>query len=345
MGILSWIFGIGVFFRNSLFHMGIFRAYKLPGKVISVGNIAVGGTGKTPMIIAIAEHLLAKGARPAILTRGYRGGLSQNQWIALQAGKIVTGNVANSSKVRPDEALMQSTILPNVPVIVGAKRRKAAQSWSDYLLAHRKEKELPTHWLLDDGFQHRWIYRDLDVVLLDAEKPFGKLLPKGRFREPAESLGRADVVVFSRAKLPHLPRVGDRSYLALIATEAVVGCSEMIFSQPKCVWLETHELASTIAAGVFLVSGIGQPKSFRVAAEQLGLIVSGEEIFADHEPIDFVRISKRLDHDPKPVLMTEKDWARCSEDIAGFKFPVFILPMRATMPNELASSLTNKKVL
>ncbi len=339
MGFLSWLFGIIVFVRNALFHAGVLKAHRLPGKVISVGNIAVGGTGKSPMIVAIAEHLIAKGARPAILTRGYHGGLRASQWMVLLNSEMVAGNAPTNA--RPDEALMQSSILTTVPVVVGAKRKKAALAWLKYLRSKGQDKEQPTHWLLDDGFQHRKIHRDFDIVLLDADKPFGKLLPKGRFREPTESLGRADAVIFTRSKPPRTPKTGDRSFVSLIAPQVELAASEMIFMEPVNVWLAADPQAATLSSGVCLVSGIGQPKSFRDAATQMGLNILSEEIFNDHQQIEFERIAKSLEKSggPKVVLMTEKDWARSAKDAAGFKYPIFVLPMRATLPDEIAARI------
>lgn len=333
MIILSWLFGWIVALRNFLFDVGILRAEKLPGKVISIGNIAAGGTGKTPTTIAIAQHLLGKGARPAILTRGYRGGLKSGDWLVLLGGKRIAGNA--SDVTRPDEAILQSMHLPTVPVIVGSKRKKNARTWLSEFEKHGAKA--PTHWLLDDGFQHRVIARDVDIVLLDAEKPFGKLLPQGRFREPTESLGRAHAVVFTRSKMPTLPRVGDRSYLALVAPDAKVGFSEMIFAQPKSVWPKVNDGEPNDE--VFLVSGIAQPKEFRKAVEALGIKILGEKIFSDHQAIDISSVNQMVGQNKAPILMTEKDWARCEPEGVKFVSRILVLPMQATLSPEIAAIL------
>lgn len=339
MSFLSWLYGLVVWLRNMLFQRGILRAETLPGRVISVGNIAVGGTGKSPMIIAVAEHLLAKGDRPAILTRGYHGGLTSREWMVLVAGKVVAGNAPIHA--RPDEAVMESQILSTVPVVVGANRRCAARHWLKHL-EDRKEPA-PTHWLLDDGFQHRWISRDLDIVLLDADKPFGKLLPKGRFREPTESISRAQSVVFTRSQMPTLPRIGDRSYVGLIAPHIQLGFSEMTYGTPRCVWRGDDNLVDALIKGasktIYLVSGIAQPESFRRALQSAGWSILGELLYPDHGAIDFTMISSMVQSKPAPILMTEKDWARCEPQAGHFAYPIFVLPMRASLPDELASIL------
>lgn len=335
MIVLSWLYGIMVWLRNLLFDCGLLPQETLPGKVISIGNIAVGGTGKSPMIVAVAEHLCDKGARPVILTRGYRGGLRRGEWLVLKAGARIAGTACDSA--RPDEAIMESKLLPEVPVIVGANRRHNARRWLK--LMNEQNETPPTHWLLDDGFQHRSIRRDLDVVLLDAAKPFGTLLPKGRFREPTESLGRAHAAVFTRSKMPTSPRTGDRAYLALIAPELRVGFSEMTFAPPQCVWLPDHSLACAWNQSVYLVSGIAQPQDFRRSAESLGIQVLGAWNAADHAPMDFKQITEMVERKPAVILMTEKDWARCEPDARLCAFPIFVLPMRASLPPELLALL------
>ena len=318
-----------------LFDCGLVPAASLPGKVISVGNIAVGGTGKSPMIVAIAEHLMAKGARPAILTRGYRGGLASRQWLVLKAGTKIAGNARDDA--RPDEAIMESKLLPEIAVIVGSDRKRNAQMWLKIL--EEKNEQPPTHWLLDDGFQHRFVRRDVDVVLLDADKPFGKLLPKGRFREPTESLGRAHAAVFTRSRMPKLPRVGDRSFLSVIAPALKVGFSEMTFGKPRCVWLPNDPMAEAINQGVYLVSGIAQPDDFRRGAESIGVKVLGVWTASDHASIDFNRVSELVQGKPASILMTEKDWARCEPDAKTCAWPIFVLPMQASLPRELTDLL------
>jgi tetraacyldisaccharide 4'-kinase len=203
-----------------------------------------------------------------------------------------------------------------------------------------RREQPPTHWILDDGFQHRFIRRDIDVVLLDADKPFGQLLPKGRFREPTESLGRAHAAVFTRSNMPKLPRVGDRSYLSLVAPSLKVGFSEMTFCPPRCVWLAEHLLAHEIHGGVYLVSGIAQPADFRRGAESLGFKILGVCTAADHESIDFEKVTELSRAHPGPILMTEKDWARCEPHVQAFLLPIFVLPMRASLPQELVDLIS-----
>jgi tetraacyldisaccharide-1-P 4'-kinase len=156
---------------------GIFRKRKLPGTVIGVGNLTVGGTGKTPMVLAIAERLAQEGKHAAILTRGYRG----------------TTHAGASGVPQSDEvALLRDRLAGKVQLGVGADRYKNGM----VLARHGID-----WFVLDDGFQHLKLSRDADVVLIDATDPFGggTVLPAGRLREPLSALRRADIVVITRS--------------------------------------------------------------------------------------------------------------------------------------------------
>lgn len=320
MSLLAWIYGILLSLRNALYDWNWLPRSRLPGHVISIGNIAVGGTGKSPVVIALAQYLLQNGvSKPAILTRGYRGGLGRNEWLCLIDGRRVAGNAAESAK--PDEALMQSRMLPGVPVVVGARRARAAMNWVTQAASQ------PTHWILDDGFQHRAIVRDVDVVLLDATTPFGPLLPKGRFREYTEALGRSQVIAFTRC-LEGFPRKGDKAYVSLVAPGAAVFCLEAVYEKPQRVVAVKNDSQDLVAMPVLLVAGIARPEAFQAAATQKNIAVAGTYFVGDHAPIDPLVLKQRLTESAAgAVWTTAKDWAR---DEAAFResgVDVYVLPM------------------
>src|SRR6478752_6508476 len=176
MNPVSAIFGAGVAFRNALYDRGIFRVRKLARPVISVGNISVGGSGKTPFVIALGELLKQRGIAFDVLSRGYRR----------NSIEIAVVDPNGSPAQFGDEPLLIARKL-QVPVIVGADRYRAG------LLAEQKFSS-KLH-LLDDGFQHRRLHRDFDIVLLPTEDQAGSLLPTGRLREPITALKRAYAVV------------------------------------------------------------------------------------------------------------------------------------------------------
>lgn len=184
---LMYLFVISI--RNALYDFGFLKCGKLPGYCISIGNIEVGGTGKTPTVLALAQHLRACSARVAILTRGYRSGLNSDDMVVMRGEDVLIGPVDHTA----DEGRMLSCLLKDVPVIIGAKRLANARAFMERL------GYSPTHWILDDGFQHRKIVRDLDVVLVPRLPHTGALdlLPGGKFRETLGSLRRAHVVLWS----------------------------------------------------------------------------------------------------------------------------------------------------
>ena len=169
--------------RAQAYRNGLFRTNRLKGTVISVGNLTVGGTGKTPMVMWLAERLVRDGKRPAILTRGYRGGNQSD-----------TRGVPESDEV----ALFRERLGARVQLGVGKDR---------YASGKTLERHGAEWFILDDGFQHLSLQRDANIVLIDGTDPFGegRLLPAGRLREPKSALGRADVVVITRVE--HAPAV------------------------------------------------------------------------------------------------------------------------------------------
>ena len=177
--------------RNTLYTRGIFQAHRLPCTVISVGNIVVGGTGKTPTVIAIAKQLQEDGVRIAILLRGYKRQSREKITVVSDGEKRLCSHTESG-----DEADMMARLLPGIPIIVGRNRYAAGQ-----LAIERFKSDVL---ILDDGFQHRQLHRDVDIVTVDATRPFGtgQLLPAGTLREPLTALRRADILLLTRADKP-----------------------------------------------------------------------------------------------------------------------------------------------
>ena len=168
----SLLYGVYVRMRALLYSLGLLKSKRLKGAVISVGNLTVGGTGKTPIVIWLAEKLLARGKRVAILSRGYRG----------------TKNTSDEIEI------MKLRLQGRTEFGVGRDRFASGR--------RLESQERIDVFLLDDGFQHMQLARNLDVLLIDASRPMGKefLLPAGRMREPLSAMGRADVLVFTRTE-------------------------------------------------------------------------------------------------------------------------------------------------
>ena len=178
MNPLSALFGLAVWTRNTLYDRGIARAHRLRGPVVSVGNLSVGGSGKTPFVLLLGDLLKARAIKFDILSRGYG---RKTRGVALV-------DPAGSSRDFGDEPLLLARRLA-VPVIVGEERYQAG------IFAEKKFG--PQLHLLDDGFQHRSLARDFDIVLVTPEDIRDRLLPAGRLREPVGSLRRADAIVLT----------------------------------------------------------------------------------------------------------------------------------------------------
>lgn len=317
----SLLFLWGVFLRNKLYDVNVLRSERLPGRVISIGNLAVGGTGKSPVVMYVAREIIASGGRPAIITRGYRSGLHDGEWQVLLGGKVLAG--VSRSDVVADEARMQSMALTDVPVIVGSRRVQAVREFQ----IHSPHYHI-THWILDDGFQHRKLARDLDIVLIDARSPFGDVLPSGRFREPVSALGRADMVLITKADTPdQLQRVKDDIKRA----NPRCGLAEIKFlvDAPKVVCGSPSDLPSRWG----LVAGISQPNDFLKTALGFGLEIKDKLLVADHSRFDaqdLKSISRKCD----AIITTEKDFARSEEILKSLNIPVYVLPIQVAWIGE-----------
>lgn len=185
--IFSFFYRLLVISRNWLYDKQVFTSVNLSCPVISVGNITVGGTGKTPCVIMLAKILQKNGFNPAVLSRGYGGKKAKKVNVVSDGSNIIL-----AAEVAGDEPLMIARALPGVPVITGAKRTATGSA---------AVRDFGANIIIcDDAFQHRKIARDINIVLLDYERPFsnGLLLPAGALREPPGSLKRADCLIITR---------------------------------------------------------------------------------------------------------------------------------------------------
>lgn len=292
------VFGAAVAARAGLYASGIVRPARAARPVVSVGNLTVGGTGKTPLVHHLARVLLARGKLPAILIRGYGPSPRQPKLAFPDLWRAVG-----------DEAALLASWLPGVPVIACRDRRLGARS----ALGLAPALDL---FLLDDGFQHRRLARDLDIVLLDANDPWGggRLLPAGRLREPREALARAHAVVITRC-----PEGRDLSGLLrdaarLAPRAAVAACEEAAIGLYELRTAVRRPLEALAGRDVLAVAGIGSPAAFAESLTRLGARVE-LAAFRDHHvytgaEIDALaaRAAGRL------IVTTEKDAIRWPGD-------------------------------
>ncbi len=185
---VAWLYSYVLQLRAQMYRSGILKTHHLPRPVVSIGNITVGGTGKTPVTAYIARILLAQGYRVAVLSRGY-GGALEGQTSVVSDGTTIMLNAAECG----DEPYLLASTVPGLMVVIGPDRYAAG------LLA--LQQLAPDIFILDDGFQHLRLHRDLNILLLDFSRPFGNglTLPAGMMREPSTAVRRADLVIFTRA--------------------------------------------------------------------------------------------------------------------------------------------------
>lgn len=261
------LYGLAVRSRASAHDRGAIVPRRLPVPCVSVGNLSVGGTGKTPLVAWMVEQFLAAGARPAIVSRGYGGSERGPALVPATGGAAAAGRFG-------DEPALLAALFPRVPVVVGRDRHAAG------MLAVREAGA--TVVVADDAFQHRRLARDLDIVVIDATRGLGngRLLPAGPLREAPGALARAGAVLLNR--VGEAPAAGDlRRLVARLAPRALLAESDLAFAG----WRDARGGAAAElppGAGVYSFCGIANPGSFRRTLESRGLRLLGWEVFRDH---------------------------------------------------------------
>ena len=247
----SLLYGAVVRARVWLYAQGWLKQKRLKGTVISVGNLTVGGTGKTPMVIWLAEKFVADGKRVAILSRGYRG----------------------TDGTSDEIELMKSRLQDRVSFGVGGNR---------FDEGHRLESQGPIDiFLLDDGFQHLQLARDLNILLMDASRPLGgeALLPAGRLREPLTAMSRANLIIFTRAETAS----GTLEAIGKLQQFPVFAASTRLLGFRRFGGEINLLSAGEIGAGPFFAfCGLGNPDAFFRDLGSWGIAICGQAIFRDH---------------------------------------------------------------
>ncbi len=304
--VMSWGYGLVVGLRNLLYDVRILREVKLVGKdgkrvpVISVGNITTGGTGKTPTVIMLAKELQKMGRKPAVLTRGYG------------APKLPGGGRGKS-----DEVMVIEHECPGVPVVVNGDRVAGGRE--------AIEKHGADVLVVDDGFQHRRLARELNIVLVDATEPMGipGVLPRGTWREPPFNLKRANMIMLTRCEQVS-PELADLA--AGLLTQWV--SPRAIFQQRTAV-TGIYDAAGNpvpLVAGaasesgrrVAVFAGIGNPEGFLRTVQSLGMHVATGCWFDDHHrydvAADFAALSRvSRERNLEAWVTTLKDWVKLRE--------------------------------
>ncbi len=297
LGIGEWPYRWAVAFRNRQFDRRAREIKECGVPVISIGNLTTGGTGKTPLVCYVAKLLRGFGWRVAIVSRGY-------------------GAMAGEDN---DEAMELARVLPDVPQVQDADRVEAAR-----IAVEELESQVV---LMDDGFQHRRLHRDLDIVVVDATNPFGydHLLPRGLLREPVGSLARANVVVLSRADMVDVDSRNDiRREVARHAPNAT-WCEAIHSPVALIVWPDQKlPLGSIAGKRVAVVSAIGNPDAFADTVRRCGASIVAAKSLPDHDPYSSDTVASigrwltELGDSELVLVCTQKDLVKLQTDrLAG----------------------------
>jgi tetraacyldisaccharide 4'-kinase len=312
----SWVYQAGLKLFLLPYRLGWRQRHKLPRRVVCVGNLTFGGTGKTPAVAAICRSLLAVGVQPAILTRGH-GGRGTGSRVIMGSG---------SAELVGDEAAMLATSLPEVPIGVGKRREQSG-------LAVLREND-PQLFVLDDGLQYWQLHCDLNIVVVSAERPLGsgRVMPAGDLREPPEGIRRAGAVLI----------VGnDDSHHAAELIRKLAPKAELFHARRKPVGLRDVATRGEVTLDwlkgkkVCAMSGIGNPASFEGELKSLGAVVQAARRFLDHcrYSIEDVASVEALAGKSgcDGIITTAKDAIRIPERV--YNIPMLVLEIELEIEN------------
>ncbi len=314
--------------RNAAYDRGLAAQVRLPCRVVSVGNLTVGGTGKTTCVEFIAKKLLAAGSRVAVLSRGY-GGSPRGYCLQMEAGRLlVNGEPIADADGLADEPQWLARRLAGVPVLVGRRRDLTGR-----LAATQFGAETV---ILDDGFQHRRVARDCDIVLIHARMPFGgwAVFPRGPMREPLAALSRAHVIIVTKADeaLGTLGALEER-LRSLNPGAALLTAVHAPSTLQDAMTGQGLDLKRLEGLRVGLLSSIGDPEGFEATVHRLHATVAWHRAFPDHHRYrakDWAALRREQGMRPEAIVTTEKDWLRL-KPIAGsaqLDVPLWILGVR-----------------
>jgi len=322
--LLSFFYGWAVSLRIFLYAHGIFRSRTLPCKVLSVGNLTLGGTGKTPFACLVAEMIKAKGYRVAVLSRGYEGKFSGPIGLVSDGERVIM-----NAQQAGDEPYLLAAKLKGVPVIVGKNR------WlSGKYAVNRFQTQVV---VLDDGYQHLPLKRDLNFLLIDSSSPFGNgyLFPRGVLREPMEQMVRADALILTKvdqsANIKNLKEFLKKNPGQRPIFHVDYEVYKIQESDRKLSWPPAYLKGKRI----FAFCGVARPESFRQTLVMLGAEIAELQTYPDHYEYGREEAkklwAKAAELNVEALVTTEKDWVRMN-DLPPGPIPLWVLSIRHFFP-------------
>jgi len=321
--VVSLFYRFAVAVRNTLYDKSIIKITKVPAAVISIGNITTGGTGKTPLVAWLRNYFAGRNIKVAVLTRGYKK----------------KNDIA-------DEPAMLAKASPDAIVLVNPDRVAAAKK----TITENESKLL----VMDDGFQHRKLARDVNIVAVDATEPFGneKLLPAGLLREPLNSLKRADAVIITRANQNSPEKIDEiKKIISKIKPDMVFAAA---VHKPMCVKLiKDNQIPLNQLAGkkIYAFCGIGNPDAFFQTLTDMALNIVGTKVYNDHHVYtndDIATIYEDASYKKAEfVLTTHKDWIKTALlciDKFQIPFAAMLVELEFVEGQEKIIALVNKAI-
>lgn len=300
---MAWGYGRALRFRDALYSAGLLRSRRLACPVIAIGNLTLGGTGKTPAVELAARTLQESGVEPGIVSRGY-GRSTAGVRVAADRGGILC-----DPRSAGDEPFLLARRVPGVPVVVGENRFEAGKLCVERFGVRAL--------VLDDAFQHRTLHKDLEVVLINGRAPWGngRLFPRGPLREPLTALSRAHLVIVTRP--PDFGVAVDEIFATIRRHNAGAPLVLADVEPVECWEAQSARLLSPEAlAGRRLLAfaGIAYPEGFSGTLAGLGATVTGFRKFADHHWYEQRDLDLLAEHARRSgaegLVTTEKDWVR-----------------------------------
>ena len=326
LSVLSWAYRAAIALRDRAYRLGVLPTGRLPCPVISVGNLTLGGTGKTPTVELVARTLQELGAAPAVLSRGY-GRTTRGVQVVADRDAILAEAHAGG-----DEPRLLAERLPGVPVVVGENRYEAGRV--------AVERCGATALVLDDGFQHRTLAKDLEILVVSGRAPWGnaRVFPRGMLREPLAGLRRAHAVLVTNPAGPETVAEVTATVRRHHATAPVLTARYELQDASEPLRGRRIPVRELAGRRLLAFAGLGSPEGFADTVDATGIRRVGFVEFPDHHwftPGDVAELARDARAaGAQGLVTTEKDWVRMRE-LPPPPLPLWVLPVRLVIETGL----------